>query len=159
MDYPISHYFLVRSQTATLSGQHVRRYLAGNQLITYAEFFVREGDILNAEDQRFWPLLEQGLEANLAFTARMIDHLKDEGIVSLDQLAGLAQGYATKVFHTLAHMVDGFIGVDSVFYNLIEDSHQVSAPLATSIRNAPGEFWLVPVRTGRLQASVLHKVA
>ena len=89
----------------------------------------------------------------------MIDHLKDEGIVSLDQLAGLAQGYATKVFHTLAHMVDGFIGVDSVFYNLIEDSHQVSAPLAASIRNAPGEFWLVPVRTGRLQASVLHKVA
>ena len=159
MDYPISHYFLVRSQTATLSGQHVRRYLAGNQLITYTEFFVREGDILNAEDQRFWPLLEQGLEANLAFTARMIDHLKDEGIVSLDQLASLAQGYATKVFHTLAHMVDGFIGVDSVFYNLIEDSHQVSAPLAASIRNAPGEFWLVPVRTGRLQASVLHKVA
>lgn len=159
MDYPISHYFLVRSQTATLSGQHVRRYLAGNQLITYTEFFVREGDILNAEDQRFWPLLEQGLEANLAFTARMIDHLKDEGIVSLDQLVGLAQGYATKVFHTLAHMVDGFIGVDSVFYNLIEDSHQVSVPLAASIRNAPGEFWLVPVRTGRLQASVLHKVA
>ena len=158
MEYPISHYFLVRSQTATLAGQHVRRYLAGNQLITYTEFFVREEDILVAGDARFWLFLDQGLQANQAFTARMLDHLKDEGFVTLDQLLHLEQGYATKVLHTLAHMLDGFIGVDSVLYNLIEDSHRVSEPLAAAIRKVPGEFWLVPVRTGRLQASVLHPV-
>ena len=158
MEYPISHYFLVRSQTATLSGQHVRRYLAGNQLITYAEFFVREEDILSAENDRFWLFLEQGVQANQTFAARMLEHLQDEGLVSLDQLLELQQGYATKVLHTLVHMLDGFIGVDSVLYNLIEDSHRVSEELACAIRNLPGEFWMVPVRTGRLQTSVLHRV-
>ena len=46
MEYPISHYFLVRSQSGQVAGQHVERYLAGNQLISYAEFFVRKGEVL-----------------------------------------------------------------------------------------------------------------
>lgn len=158
MDYPVSHYFLVRSRSAELAGQHVERYLAANQLISYAEFFVRSEEVLNGTDAQFARTLEQGLAGNHAFALRMLTHLKEEGVHSLDQLPDLQQGYVTKILHTLTHLLDGFIGIDSVFYNLIEDSHRVSGPLADTLRTAPAEYWLVPVRTGKLQASVLHPV-
>jgi len=158
MEYPVSHYFLVRSQSGELAGRHVKQYLRGNQLISYAEFFVRPEEILNGADALFWPTLAQGLAANDRFARRMLDHLKEEGVTTLEQLPDLQQGYVTKVLHTLTHLLDGFIGVDSVFYNLTEDSHRVSAGLREAIRSTPAVYWLVPVRTGKLAASVLHPV-
>jgi len=136
----------------------VQRYLSGNQLISYAEFFVRTEEILNGTEALFGQTLEQGLAANDRFARRMLDHLKEEGVTTLDQLPDLQQGYVTKVLHTLTHLLDGFIGIDSVFYNLTEDSHRVSAGLREAIRLTPAEYWLVPVRTGKLAASVLHPV-
>jgi hypothetical protein len=158
MEYPISHYFLVHSESDRLAAQHVERYLAGNQLISYAEAFVRPEEVLNGTDDRFLPVLEYGLAANRIFARRMLDHLKEEGITTLEQLLELQQGYATKVLHTLTHLLDGFSGIDSVFYSLVEDSHWISDGLFERIRTAPAEYWLVPVRTGKLEASVLHPV-
>lgn len=158
MDYPVSHYFLVRAQSARLAGQHVERYLAGNQLITYADFLFHEEEVLNGTDKRFRPTLDHGLAANRAFAQRMLNHLKEEGVTSLDQLPHLEQGYVTKVLHTLTHLLDGFIGIDSVFYNLLEDSHQVSGALAADIQDSPTAYWLVPIRTGKVAASILHRV-
>lgn len=158
MEYPISHYFLVRSGSKELAARHVERYLAGNQLICYAEFFVQPLEVLNGPDPLFEQTLAHGLAANENFARRMLAHLKEEGVTSLDQLPDLQQGYVTKVLHTLTHLLDGFIGIDSVFYNLVEDSHRISEELAASIRTAPTEYWLVPVRTGKLEASVLHPV-
>ncbi|WP_310601290.1 hypothetical protein [Desulfobulbus sp.] len=158
MEYPISHYFLVRSQSAALAGRHVERYLANNQLIDYAEFFIRVEEILNGQDALFRQTLEYGMAANDKFARRMLDHLKEEGVRTLDQLLEVQQGYVTKVLHTLTHLLDGFIGIDSVFYNLVEDSHWLSEALSENIRTHPALFWLVPVRTGKLEASVLHPV-
>ena len=156
MEYPISHYFLVRSQSGELASRHVERYLAGNQLISYADFFIRPEELRNGADATFWRTLEYGLDANDRFARRMLDHLKEEGVTTLDQLPDLPQGYVTKILHTLTHLLDGFIGIDSVFYNLVEDSHRVSAGLIETMRATPAKYWLVPVRTGKLEASVLH---
>jgi hypothetical protein len=158
MEYPISHYFLVRSGSKELAARHVQHYLSGNQLISYAEFFVQPDEVLSGTDPLFEQTLTHGLDANDSFARRMLAHLKEEGVVSLDQLPDLPQGYVTKVLHTLTHLLDGFIGIDSVFYNLVEDSHRVSTELAAAIRTAPANYWLVPVRTGKLEASVLHPV-
>ncbi len=136
----------------------MERFLAGNQLISYADFFVRPEEILNGVDDQFWPTLENGVGANKIFARRMLEHLKKEGLTTLDQLLELEQGYATKVLHTLTHLLDGFIGIDSVLYNLVEDSHQVSEVLSEAIHNTPAKYWLVPLRTGKLEASVLHPV-
>ena len=157
-DYPVSHTFLVHAETAALAGRHVERYLEGNQLITYARFFVNEAEILAGTDPAFADVLERGLAANRAFGQRMLDHLHAEGVSRLDQLLDLEQGYVTKVLHTLTHLLDGFIGIDSVFYNLIEDSHRLSPALSETLRANPAGYWLVPVRTGQVAASVLHRV-
>lgn len=158
MEYPISHYFLVQSPTGERACRHVERYLDGNQLISYATFVVQPAEAINAQDALFWRTLEYGLTANDRFARRMLDHLKEEGVTSLEQLPDLPQGYVTKILHTLTHLLDGFIGIDSVFYNLVEDSHRVSSGLHAAIQSTPGGYWLVPVRTGKLEASVLHPV-
>jgi hypothetical protein len=158
MEYPISHYFLVHSQTALLATQHVERYLSGNQLISYSEFFVEPEEVVGGDQGQFWDTLGRGLTANDTFAKRMLNHLKEEGVTTVDQLLDLKQGYATKILHTLTHLLDGFIGIDSVFYNLVEDSHWVSEELSEIIRAGGKEYWLVPVRTGLLAASVLHRV-
>lgn len=156
--YPISHTFLVRADSALLAGRHVERYLDGNQLITYADLYVNPDEVLNGTDPLFWPTLRNGLAANAIFARRMLEHLKEEGVHSLDQLLDLEKGYVTKILHTLTHLLDGFIGIDSVLYNLTEDSHKVSLALHAAMQKKPAEYWLVPVRTGKLEASVLHPV-
>jgi len=40
----------------------------------------------------------------------------------------------------------------------VEDSHWVSEELSEAIRGQSDEYWLVPVRTGMLENSVLHPV-
>ena len=158
MHYPITHYLLARAQSNVLAAQYVERYIASSQLISYAEFFVRVDEVLASDHAQFWTTLEHGVTANHQFARRMLTHLQEEGVERLDQLLELKQGYATKVLHTLTHLLDGFIGVDSVFYNLVEDSHWVSDSLAAEIRAQRGAYWLVPVRTGMLEHSLLHPV-
>lgn len=159
MQYPITHYLLARAQSNTLAAQYVERYIAGSQLISYVEFFVQIEEVLASDHAQFWTTLEQVQAANRQFARRMLTHLQEEGVEMLDQLLELKQGYATKVLHTLTHLLDGFIGIDSAFYNLVEDSHWVSDSLAAEIRAQKGVYWLVPLRTGMLEHSVLHPMA
>ena len=45
----------------------------------------------------------------------------------------------------MAHLLDGFFGIDSQFYNLPEDSHWLGESLRKQIETGPAEFWLVRV--------------
>jgi hypothetical protein len=45
----------------------------------------------------------------------------------------------------VAHLVDGFFGIDTVFYNLADDSHAVSPQLRQEIEATPGEYWLLKI--------------
>lgn len=158
MDDPVAHYFLVHSASKDRAIRHVKQYLSGNQLISYATFVIQPEEVYNGSHPLFEPTLAHGLAANAAFARRMLAHLKEEGVTSLEQLPDLQQGYVTKVLHTLTHLLDGFIGIDSTFYNLIEDSHRVSEELTTSIHAIPVSYWLVSVRAGKLETSLLHRV-
>ena len=81
-----------------------------------------------------------------------LDSLKDEGFSTLEDLHGLEQGYASKIFHTIAHLLDGFIGIDSHFYNLEEDSHGISPDLEQKILAAPDNYWILRVK-GRIASA------
>jgi hypothetical protein len=83
--------------------------------------------------------------------------LQETGLGRAEDLLTLQQGYPSKLLHILTHMLDGFIGIDSVFYNLIEDSHWLSAPLRSTILHKPEHYWLVPVWHGPVASSVLVK--
>ena len=154
--YKISHLFLVEAESPQEGTEQVEHYLKGNQLITYSDLVIRPEEIIGSKEGRFWPMLEKGIAKNMDFALSLVETLKDEGVETLDGLVQMEEGYLTKLLHTLTHLLDGFIGVDSVFYNLVEDSHRISRTLKMSVDTECEKYWLIPVRTGMLEASVLH---
>ena len=76
---------------------------------------------------------------------------------SLQDLFFIKQGFESKILHTVTHMLDGFIGVDSAFYNLIEDSHWLSPSLRREITSHMHEYWLVRVVAGEVREAILHQ--
>ncbi|WP_028584678.1 hypothetical protein [Desulfogranum mediterraneum] len=154
--YKISHFFLVLAENPSQATEQVAHYLKGNQLISYADLVIRAEEIIAAREARFWPTVERAVAKNMEFGRSMVDILHQEGVETLGDLLEMEQGYLTKALHTLTHLLDGFIGVDSVFYSLVEDSHRVSKRLEQAVLEDPDRYWLIPVRTGMLEASVLH---
>ena len=152
---PVAHIFLTQADSAENACQHVERFLTGNPLLSYDRLHVLPEEANRADEEAFWDSMDEGLLANRSFAHRMVRHLEKEGVQTLRQLVDLQHGYATKVLHTLTHLLDGFIGIDSVLYNLIDDSHDVSHMLRRSMRDNPSRYWLVRVRAGKVEASML----
>lgn len=152
---PIAHLFLAQAGSAEEACRHVERYLTDNPLLSYNTLQVLAEEASPADTEGFWDSMEEGLQANRSFAHRMVDHLEKEGVHNLRQLVGMEQGYATKVLHTLTHLLDGFIGIDSVLYNLIDDSHEVGPQLRRAMQDDPSRYWLVRVRADKVRASIL----
>jgi hypothetical protein len=103
---------------------------------------------VNGGDSRCRDRLAAGLAANRAVLAELLTNLQEEGFRSLHDLVGLEKGYLSKVLHTVAHLQDGFIGIDSRFYNLEEDSHGISRDLQRKIATEPNRYWILRVKGG-----------
>lgn len=89
--------------------------------------------------------MEQALRKKRDILENFIKELSEEGYTLLSELKELPQGYLSKVFHLIAHFLDGFFGIDSYFYNLLEDSHWISQPLLKKIKKEPQRFYLIEV--------------
>ena len=126
--------------------RQVLRYFDRTMLIRYDELEVLENDAINAGTVGFRSRMAEGLAANQQVLRDFITNLQIEGFTSLDDLHGLEKGYLSKLLHIIAHLLDGFIGIDSRFYNLVEDSHGVSRNLQQQIEAAPENYWILRVR-------------
>jgi len=125
--------------------QQAIRFFDRTMLIRYDEVIVMKEDSLNANHKKFWSRIEEGLSANKKTLGELLASLQEEGFVSIADLQGMEKGYLSKLLHTIAHLQDGFIGIDSHFYNLAEDSHGVSRNLRQKIAAAPETYWLIRV--------------
>jgi len=85
------------------------------------------------------------MEITLKRTKAVPKALQAEGAADPQTWTSLQQGYTTKLLHTTVHLLDGFFGVDSVLYNLVENSHQITKVLQEIIKNEPEQYWLVPI--------------
>ena len=150
------HIFLVLADDQKQANHKVLHFLEHTELIRYDKTTILDEAIINGEAPAFWTQLDQGVAHNKKFAAELITELEETGISRLAELKDLPQGYPSKVLHTLVHILDGFIGVDSAFYNLLEDSHWLSDKLRETINANPEKYWLVPVVAGKLQYSVFH---
>ncbi|MEW6427445.1 MAG: hypothetical protein AB1568_05355 [Thermodesulfobacteriota bacterium] len=137
------HHFLVRAPSEDEARALVDRFLRTNNLVRYDSY--RVSGIRTGKDLAGGEALVEMEKENMARMRGICARLAEEGFVSLDSCLGIRQGYISKLFHTLAHLVDGFFGIDSFFYNLIEDSHQVSAALLKQMRESPEVHWLLAV--------------
>jgi len=145
----ISHDILVAGSDFTACSQKVSRFFDRTMLIRYDRVLIIETESVKGTDGNFQKRIGAGLAANQKILAGFLGNLKAEGFASLDDLPSLEKGYLSKILHTIAHLQDGFIGIDSRFYNLEEDSHGISRSLQQKIEMAPGNYWLLMVK-GRI---------
>jgi len=148
----ISHDVLLAGSDFASCRKQVDRFFARTNLIRYDEVLVLENESINGAAKEFPARLQEGLAANHQATGELLKNLKDEGFERLEDLQGLEKGYVSKIFHTIAHLLDGFIGIDSRFYNLEEDSHGISRDLQQKILAAPQNYWILRVK-GRISSA------
>ncbi len=143
MRLTIKHLFLTPGASLADSQQRVRRFLGRTTLVRYDTVEFLPGRTIRGDEADFNETLANGLASNRATLAELVADLDREGFHSLAELAATPQGYPSKLLHTVAHLADGFFGVDSAFYNLAEDSHQISTALRQAMRQQPTDYWLV----------------
>lgn len=139
------HDLLLESSSRKEAELQVRYFFEHNDLVRYDSIIIKEDDILCGTDQEFPTRLKEGLAGNKKAINGLIEELHSEGALDPQAWVTLQQGYATKLLHTVIHLLDGFFGIDSAFYNLVENSHQVNNALLGRIKENPEKYWLVPV--------------
>jgi len=145
MKLEVTHTILTMEPDLEKSSGHVLRFLDRTTLVHYDAVRVVAAESRSGADPRFWSCLEQGLADNRQVLNKLIGELRAAGTKEFSNLLAMPQGFQSKIFHTMAHLLDGFFGIDSQFYNLPEDSHWLGERLRKQIEASPEEFWLVTV--------------
>jgi len=139
------HHLLLASSSRKSAAQHAHFFFEHNDLVRYDSVIIASSAIIPGTDPDFFNKIEEGLKANRQAINSLVRELQAEGAADPQTWATLQQGYATKLLHTAVHLLDGFFGIDSALYNLVENSHQVTDALLTRIEKHPEKYWLVPV--------------
>ncbi len=136
--------FLSKGKNEEEALKVVTSFLEKYQLLRYDTYSIEK--IIPGSENIFWSELEEALEKNKRTLENFTKELNKEGYTLLSELVDLPQGYLSKLFHLIAHILDGFFGIDSYFFNLLEDSHWVSKPLFEKIKRKPEEYYLIKLR-------------
>ncbi len=121
----------------------MQRFFDRTTLVIYDRIQVVEEKSFSGLDDSFWQDISKAEEQNRTLTRELLEELKKNGFQSIDSLKNIHQGYESKLLHILSHMLDGFIGIDSRFYNLIDDSHWLPEKTAAAIRENQQKYWLL----------------
>lgn len=153
MPDPTAHLLLTPGADQTDAQNRVQHFFAKNFLVKYDRVTILAERTINAGEADFGECLQEGITANRRVVKELLGELGEGGFERLGDLLEMRQGYESKLLHVVTHLLDGFFGVDSVFYNLEEDSHGISDRLVATIKANPADFWLVAVEcasaTGR----------
>ncbi|MBC8208934.1 MAG: hypothetical protein H8E79_07190 [Desulfobulbaceae bacterium] len=150
------HLFLVHAPDHRQARKQVTLFMEHTQLIRYHSIRIIDQEIINGSSPTFQTGISQAIAQNRAFAATLVEELAESHIHTTRDLLTIKQGYPSKLLHILTHVLDGFMGPDSAFYNLIDDSHWLSPALQKDIDAQPAEHWLVPVHPGSVERSLLH---
>lgn len=143
MPAPTIHLLLTPGSDQADAQTRIQHFFARNFLVKYDRVSVLAARTINAAETDFWKRLEEGIAANRRLVGEVLEELRAGGFEKLTDLAEMQQGYESKLLHAATHMLDGFFGIDSIFYNLEEDSHGISTRLIATIKAKPASFWLV----------------
>jgi len=143
LDKIAQHKILLSGSSFDHCRGQVERFFDRTTLVMYDTIQVVEEKSFSGLNGSFWRVISQAEEQNRTLTRELIEELKKNGYQSIDSLQNTHQGYESKLLHILSHMLDGFIGIDSCFYNLIDDSHWLPGKTVTAIRENRQKYWLL----------------
>jgi len=153
------HIVLTKAATLKEAGENVLRFFDKTLLLHYDSMRVRDEISYSANDPKFWPALQEALAANRQVLDGFLTELAATGCRQVEDFHNIETGYPSKVFHIIAHLLDGFVGIDSVFYNLLESSHGITSSLEQTIRERGAQYWLIYLEasfSSSAEASLIH---
>jgi hypothetical protein len=153
------HNILLGGESFAHCSQQVHKFFDLTSLVIYDCIEIREQQSVSGLDAEFSNLIQHAEQRNRDIAQRLIVEISQSGITNVFDLINIEQGYLSKTFHILSHFLDGFIGVDSYFYNLLDDSHWLSTETSKLIEKNPEHYWLLHVdcfSTTPQEAGLLH---
>ncbi len=123
----------------------LHRFFDLTSLVIYDCIEARKELSFSGLDGAFFTQVTAAEDRNRTMVSELIAELEKNGIQHSEDLQHIAQGYLSKTLHILSHFLDGFIGIDSFFYNLLDDSHWLPAQTRITIDNNPSHYWLVHI--------------
>jgi hypothetical protein len=126
--------------------EHACRFFSKTPLVRYESVHVEEEKSFSAADPLFWKRVDKGIANNRKALEGLLSELKGYGFVTLDDILYMEQGFQSKILHTAAHLLDGFIGIDTCFYSLAHDSHWLSEAQRNEIEGTPNDYWLLHIK-------------
>lgn len=141
----MEHDLLVSGPDRATCEQHIRLFFDKSQLVHYDSLDFDRANSVNGTDPRFEELLNSAIAGNRKVLADLLTKLRQEGCTSLDDLLVMPQGFMSKLLHTMCHLLDGFFGVDSRFFDIDEISHWLTENRKQEIARSPERCWLMRV--------------
>ncbi len=137
------HQVLVAGESFDSSRAQVEAFFAHTPLLNYDRVETPAAEALHGPAAGFFAAIDRAERQNRKVAQDLFDELTKTGLAECRDLLHIEQGYRSKTLHILSHFLDGFIGIDSSFYNLLDDSHWLSAATAERIRARPEKYWLI----------------
>lgn len=154
------HKILVAGTSYDHCMMQVQKFFDLTSLVIYDCVEADREQSLSGLDTDFFPAIQSALAKNRETMQKLADDLAANGVSSLSDLLNIEQGYVSKTLHILSHFIDGFIGIDSYFYNLLDDSHTLPSARHQEIEKAPQNYWLIHLdgySASPEEAGLLHK--
>jgi hypothetical protein len=139
------HRILVAGDSFEACSDQVRKFFDLTSLVIYDCIEVLPDQSFSGLDAGFQAALAGAEAENRKIVGALLADLQKTGCRTISDLHGLEQGYPSKVLHIIAHFLDGFVGIDSYFYNLPDDSHWLPAETAAAIDRRPERYWLIHI--------------
>jgi len=153
------HTLLVSGNDYDTCCQQACDFLKTSKILDYERVEVVETESCSGADPNFCRRLNASLKKHRESIAFLVNELNQMGFRSVEDIGHVEQGYPSKVLHILGHLLDGYVCVDSRFYNLVDHSHQVPPATLASIKKMPQRYWLIRVnghRDSEHEAYLLH---
>jgi hypothetical protein len=139
------HKMLLSGDSFDHCNDQVHKFFDLTSLVIYDCIEVIESKSFSGLNAAFFDLIVKAENHNRRTMQGLIDELVKANIRKTVDLQDIEQGYLSKTLHILSHFLDGFIGIDSYFYNLLDDSHWLPSATAGIIHENPHHYWLLHV--------------
>lgn len=145
MNLLVSHILLLTGNDLGSCTRRALNFFERSQLVRYDDVVIVKERSYPATADAFAPLLDQALQENRNKLEKLLQELQEEGFKRLIDLLDLPQGFHSNILHTIAHMEDGFFGIDAYFFDLDESSYRLSERRKLQLRQQPEKCWLLTI--------------
>ncbi len=139
------HKVLLAGDSFDHCSTQVHKFFDLTSLVIYDCIETIENKSFSGLDAAFFDHIAEAEMHNRRSMQGLINELVKADICKTTDLQNVEQGYLSKTIHILSHFLDGFIGIDSYFYNLIDDSHWLPQTTAQVIHKNRRHYWLLHI--------------